>query len=98
VWRSWHTSLQNDVAYKEIYERDRYRCTSPVCSCRHGTPHHLKYRSKGGDDSRENVTTLCLWCHLEGVHGGRMKVSPPASRMRFVMPLMTVEGRERAFA
>jgi hypothetical protein len=98
VWRSWYPSLRNTVKYHEIYERDRYRCTSPVCSKRDVTPHHVRFRAHGGDDSPDNVTTLCVWCHLEGVHGGRIRVSAPVSDMRFVVgknPILEVQGRER---
>lgn len=47
------------------------------------TPHHLVFRAAGGDDSSENVVSLCLWCHLEGVHAGRLAVDAPASDMHW---------------
>jgi hypothetical protein len=89
----------SDVAYASIYARDLYRCTSPVCSRRDLTPHHLVFRSAGGDDSEENVAALCVWCHLEGVHGGALGVEPPASAMRWRIGRRAhtvVYGRQRA--
>jgi hypothetical protein len=60
-----------------------------ICSCQDGevlgcnrrdvTPHHLRFRSHGGDESDENLTSLCTWCHLEGIHGGHISATPPAS-------------------
>jgi hypothetical protein len=79
----WQHRPASRVAYAAIYARDLYRCTNPVCSRRDVTPHHLVFRSKGGDDSEENVVSLCVWCHLHGVHGGALGVEPPATRMRW---------------
>jgi hypothetical protein len=64
-----------------IHARDGYRCTNPVCCKRTVQPHHLRKRSQGGGDEEENVAALCCDCHLDGVHAGRLKVEPPASRM-----------------
>jgi hypothetical protein len=95
---TWKTSLGSDVAYASIYARDRYRCRSPVCSRGDVTPHHLKFRSAGGDDADENVASLCVWCHLDGIHGGRLSAAPPASSIRWRIgrePHTQVEGRRR---
>jgi hypothetical protein len=95
---TWKTSLGSDVAYASIYARDRYRCRSPVCSRVDVTPHHLKFRSAGGDDADENVASLCVWCHLDGIHGGRLSATPPASSIRWRIgrePHTQVEGRRR---
>ena len=64
LWDSWHAGLERKVAYGAIYARDRYRCSSPVCRRSDVTPHHLVFRSHGGDDSAENLSSLCVWCHL----------------------------------
>jgi hypothetical protein len=85
-------------AYFEVYERDAFRCTSPVCSRRDVTPHHLRFRSAGGGDELENLTTLCVWCHLEGIHGGRLAAAPPASNIDWRIgrnATVRVTGRER---
>ena len=74
VARSWSGVLGNDVAYREIYLRDRWRCASPVCRSRNVTPHHVKFRAYGGGDEPTNLISLCERCHLELVHGGRLRV------------------------
>ena len=95
---SWRHTLGTSVEYGRIYERDRFRCTSPVCTRRDVTPHHLTFRSHGGDDSDDNVASLCLWCHLEGVHGGRLTARPPASEVEWTLGRSAhtiVRGRAR---
>ena len=86
-------------AYAHIYQRDRHRCQSPCCGRRDVTPHHLRFRSHGGDDSDENVASLCTWCHLEGIHRGQITATPPASSIRWTFGRSAhtlVEGRRRA--
>ena len=99
---AWKHTLGSTAEYAVVYARDRYRCTSPVCGRRGAlTPHHLKYRSAGGDDSPENVASLCLWCHLEGVHGGRLRAKPPASDITWTIGRAAhtvVRGRRREVA
>lgn len=51
---------------KEIRERiktrDGFRCT--LCGETEGLEvHHIKHRSEGGDDSDNNLVTLCRRCH-----------------------------------
>ena len=90
-----------EVGYAHIYERDGHRCQSPCCGRRDVTPHHLRFRSHGGDDSDENVTSLCTWCHLDGIHRGQISASPPASSIRWTFGRSAhtvVEGRRRARA
>jgi hypothetical protein len=98
MWRSWSHALGTDVAYGDIYARERYRCSSPVCFSRNQTPHHIVFRSQGGDDDPENLTAPCACCHLEGIHGGSIQVSGPASEIRWQLgrePIVEVRGRER---
>ncbi len=81
--------------YAHIYERDAYTCTSPVCDRHDVTPHHLKFRSQGGGDEPENLASLCVWCHLEGVHGGRLRAEPRPQGVRWtigrVAPMLVVD-------
>jgi hypothetical protein len=103
VWDAWRHLVGKDVAYGSIYIRDRYRCSSPVCCRKDVTPHHLKFRSAGGSDEDENVAALCTWCHLFGVHGGRIRAVGTAERIRWELgtpgrPCLVVEGRERLAA
>jgi hypothetical protein len=50
VWSAWRHLLGTSVAYGQIYIRDRFQCTSPVCSRRDVTSHDLPFRSAGGSD------------------------------------------------
>jgi hypothetical protein len=88
----------SEVVYAHIYERDRHRCQSPCCGRRDVTPHHLRFRSQGGDDTDENLISLCTFCHLEGIHLGQMSAAPPASSIRWTLGRSAhtvVEGRRR---
>ncbi len=52
-----------------VFERDGWRCTVPGCtSYRNLQQHHVVFRSAGGADDCSNLTTLCAWHHLCGVH------------------------------
>jgi hypothetical protein len=100
VWQAWRHLLGTDVAYGHIYIRDRFRCTSPVCNRRDVTPHHLQFRSAGGSDDPGNLTSPCAWCHLHGIHGGRIRAHGPADHIHWELgpraaPSIIVDGRER---
>jgi 5-methylcytosine-specific restriction endonuclease McrA len=47
-----------------VHERDGgcVICGSP------GSPHHIIYRSQGGDDAVYNLVELCVYCHNPGAH------------------------------
>lgn len=102
LWSSWLPALEaHDEKWKAVYLRDRHRCTSPVCARHDVTPHHLRFQAYGGGHEPENVTSLCAWCHLHGIHEGRLTAAPPASNIHWTIgrePLMEVHGRERVLA
>jgi hypothetical protein len=103
IWNAWRHLLGTSVAYGHIYIRDRYRCSSPVCNRRDVTPHHLQFRSAGGSDRDENVAAVCTWCHLFGVHGGRIRAAGTAQRIHWELgaadcPCLVVDGRQRVTA
>ncbi len=103
MWRAHRHLLGADVAYGGIYVRDRYRCTSPVCCRRDVTPHHVQFRSAGGSDATSNVVAVCAWCHLLGIHGGRIRATGSAGHLRWELgrreqPCVVVEGRQRVAA
>lgn len=108
LWRGWRHVLGSPVlssegAYQGIYVRDRYRCRSPVCSRQDVTPHHLVFRSAGGGDEPSNVATVCSWCHLLGIHGGRIRAQGTAELIHWELgapehPCLVVHGRERRAA
>ncbi len=39
------------------------------------TPHHIRFRSRGGGDEPSNLVSLCDKCHLSLVHGGHLTVT-----------------------
>ena len=97
-WRTWAGSLGTSDKWEHIYRRDLYRCTSPVCTKRECTLHHIVFRSAGGGDEDENLTAPCSWCHLEGVHGRRLTVHGSAGDLRWELgrvPVLAVEGRRK---
>jgi len=72
---TWRDTTDGNRAYADVYLRDRWRCTSPVCRSRNVTPHHIRFRSRGGGEERTNLNSLCERCHLELVHGDNLCVS-----------------------
>ncbi len=97
-WQTWVPHLGVSDKWEEIYRRDRYRCTSPVCHQRNVTLHHVKYRANGGTDAPENLTSPCPFCHLEGEHAGRLKILPPGNNPTWLLgrhPIIKVHRRER---
>ncbi|MGB7476113.1 MAG: HNH endonuclease, partial [Polyangiales bacterium] len=97
-WQVWVPHLGTSDRWEMIYRRDRYRCTSPVCHQRNVTLHHVKYRANGGTDAPDNLTSPCAFCHLEGEHGGRLKILHPGSDPTWLLgrhPIMRVRSRER---
>jgi len=48
---------------QEVLRRDGWRCQS--CGTMSNLEvHHKQFRSHSGDDSEENLITLCARCHL----------------------------------
>ena len=74
---------------QRIYERDGWRCTAPGCtSQRNLQRHHIVFRSQGGSDAPSNLTTLCAWHHLRGVHGRVLRCTGTApDALRFELPV-----------
>jgi 5-methylcytosine-specific restriction endonuclease McrA len=53
--------------HQQILRRDGWRCQ--LCgSMQKLEVHHVMFRSHGGDDSDENLITLCVACHLRSHH------------------------------
>ncbi len=94
-WDAWgHYETRQHGQFGRVYQRDCFRCQSPVCERRDVGPHHLRFRSHGGTDDDENVVSLCAWCHLDGVHRGRLTVTGPASNPTWLVgPALRLMGR-----
>jgi len=59
-----------------VFARDGWRCTVPACSSRRNLhDHHIRFRSRGGDNRRDNRTTVCAAHHLHGLHDGTVRAS-----------------------
>lgn len=62
-----------------VFDRDGWRCVVPGCTSRRSLQaHHIVFRSAGGSDNEENLTTLCAFHHLRGVHSGRVRITGAA--------------------
>ena len=55
-----------------VLKRDANTCQHCGCWTK-SPPHHVKHRSQGGDDTLENLITLCIVCH-RAVHDGKIKL------------------------
>jgi hypothetical protein len=57
-----------------IFARDDWRCAVPACSGRRNLhDHHVRFRSRGGDNRRTNRLTVCAWHHLRAIHRGLIR-------------------------
>jgi HNH endonuclease len=62
-----------------ILERDEWRCQAPGCSSRRRLEvHHIIFRSRGGPNHPENLTTLCHGHHRRGIHDGYLRAEGTA--------------------
>ena len=54
-----------------VLHRDNYKCQ--ICGQGHGKleVHHIRFRSQGGSNSMNNLTTLCSKCHSK-IHSGEL--------------------------
>ena len=58
-----------------VFERDGWRCAVPACTARSSLQdHHVVYRSRGGDNARDNRVAICAAHHLNGIHRMRIRV------------------------
>ena len=59
-----------------IFARDGWRCAVPGCSSRRNLhDHHVRFRSRGGDNARDNRVATCAWHHLRGLHTGLVRAT-----------------------
>jgi hypothetical protein len=81
-WRGLEALLEHAIAEWErqprprdpIFARDGRRCAVPACSSRKNLhDHHIRFRSRGGDNARDNRVTVCAWHHLRAIHAGRVR-------------------------
>jgi 5-methylcytosine-specific restriction endonuclease McrA len=53
--------------HRQVLDRDGWHCQT-CGSMRHLEVHHLQFRSHSGQDTEQNLITLCTQCHAR-VHG-----------------------------
>jgi phage terminase large subunit GpA-like protein len=57
---------------REVYTRDEWQCRH--CGNRQTLdPHHVVYRSEGGENCESNLLTMCRKCH-DDIHAGRLRI------------------------
>ena len=50
--------------HRQVLDRDNWQCQ--LCGSRKNLQvHHRKFRSRSGDDSEDNLITLCHTCHTQ---------------------------------
>lgn len=65
---------------KAVLERDHWKCRS--CQFRGNlAAHHIVYRSHQGEDTAENLITLCNQCH-EAVHRSDLEITKEMKLIR----------------
>ena len=60
--------------YRQVYDRDDGTCQHPDCFkwIEPGTPpHHIVFKSQGGEDLISNLEMLCYKHHYAKHHGGK---------------------------
>jgi hypothetical protein len=86
-WRALERLLRHVITYWEslprhpdpVFARDGWRCTVPACSSRRNLhDHHIRFRSRGGDNRRDNRTSVCAAHHLHGLHDGTIRAEGAA--------------------
>ncbi len=76
--------LSYESLRQQILRRDGWRCQS--CGTMTNLEvHHREFRSRSGDDSEENLITLCAACHArvhrrQGHKRVRLELSPAGPR------------------
>ena len=66
---------------RQTFERDRFKCTycKGKSKCYELHAHHLIFRSEGGEDVLDNLTTLCKKCHVS-YHEGEIELKRVKSK------------------
>ena len=60
--------LSYESLRQQVLHRDGWRCQSSG-TMSNLEVHHREFRAQSGDDSEENLITLCIACHA-AVHSG----------------------------
>jgi hypothetical protein len=103
VAAAWNTvDPATRPARARILRRDRYHCVVPGCSSRRMlTKHHTRFRSHGGGNEDENLSTVCHPHHAHGIHEGHVRLTGPSPHGRHFElgcrlpggPLLVLDGQ-----
>lgn len=63
------------AAYAQVDKRDNKKCQHPGCYSDNTNHHHILFRSHGGKNDLENLTTLCLEHHNLGKNSPHKSVA-----------------------
>lgn len=104
VAAAWNTvDPATRPARARILRRDRYHCVVPGCSSRRMlTKHHTRFRSHGGGNEDENLSTVCHPHHAHGIHEGHVRLTGPSPHGRHFElgcrlpggPLLVLDGQK----
>ena len=89
------------LPYRPRIRSRRSRSFKSACAMRSTALHEARSSSSARRSTctpAENLSSLCVWCHLLGVHGGRIRALPPASNVRWMLgerPILIVHGRHK---
>jgi len=66
--KAWRDLVQ------EVFIRDQYICRQCLKAFNRFTlaPHHVKTVGSGGDDTAENLISVCQECHMK-IHNGNIR-------------------------
>jgi hypothetical protein len=74
---TWNTvDRKARPSQERIVARDGYLCQVPGCTSRRNLEvHHIRFRSRGGNDDPSNLITLCHAHHRHMLHKGYIRLS-----------------------
>ena len=74
-----------------VFTRDQWKCRH--CNDRNGVhPHHVIYKSHGGEDAMDNLVTICAGCH-RAHHDGKLKITAGGKTLNNVYVIFERIGR-----
>lgn len=77
-----------------ILHRDGYQCQNKQGKTHDKKlhVHHIRFRSKGGTDTPDNLITLCVSCH-DKLHKGKYELNPKRSKIKHATEIGIVKSQ-----
>jgi hypothetical protein len=77
------TSAVTPRTRRQVFARDRHRCSVPTCRASRGLQiHHLRHQEHGGGHHPSNLVCLCI-SHHDLHHQGKIEIGGSAPRLTF---------------